>query len=344
MIHISADTTERRLPFWLALEEWVARSLPLADYFFSWRVNPTVIFGRNQDINLEVDLEYCRDRGIQVYRRRSGGGCVYADLDNLMISFVTPSKEITTTFAAYTNRVAGMLRTLSIPAEATGRNDITIHGKKVSGNAFYHIPGRSIVHGTMLFSTDMDNMLRAITPSRSKLESKKVASVASRITTLREYLPGMDITDFEAYLTGYFSTAEYRLTPEDIAAVEEIERAYYDLHWIFGRRGLLASPANQRRVLRRVEGVGEIDMMVCLTDGRISDIDMRGDFFLLSDLDTTLLDKIKGSQPTEPDLSNALCGVDASKTIAGLSTPTLITLITEAFTRKVSLSIKNATK
>lgn len=330
MIHIVTDNTKHRLPFYLALEEWVARRMPAAEYLFAWRVEPTVIFGRNQNVEVEVDLEYCRDHHIQVYRRRSGGGCVYADMDNLMISYITPSTDVTTTFADYTAKIAEVLRSLGVPAEATGRNDIEINGRKVSGNAFYHLPGRSIVHGTMLFSTNMANMINAITPSRSKLESKQVASVQSRITTLSEYLKGMTIEDFEKYLYSHLTTSEYILTPEAIAEVEAIEQRYYELSWIFGRRGLLSSHKNRKRIIRRMPGVGDIDIIIHTDCGKIADMDIYGDFFLISDLDSSVIEKVKSCQLTEKALLEALADTDVSAVISGLSTADFVNLLISA--------------
>lgn len=330
MIHIVTDNSKRRLPFYLALEEWVARRMPAGEYLFTWRVDPTVIFGRNQNVETEVDLEYCRDHHIQVYRRRSGGGCVYADMDNLMISHITPATDVTTTFADYTAKIVDVLRSLGVPADATGRNDIEINGRKVSGNAFYHIPGRSIVHGTMLFSTNMDNMLNAITPTRSKLESKQVASVASRITTLSEYLKDMTIEVFEKYLCSRLTTSEYVLSPEDIAEVEAIEQRYYELSWIFGKRGILSSHKNRIRIIRRIPGIGEIDIAIYNDNGKISDIDISGDFFLLSDLDTSVIEKIKGCDLQAESLAEALADTDMGAVISGLSTTDFINLLVSA--------------
>ena len=133
---ILPDSSPHRLPFYLTMEEWIARRLPAGDYFFTWQVDPTVIFGRNQDIDKEVDLDYCRRHGIAFYRRRSGGGCVFADRSNIMFSFITPSEQVVTTFSRYTSLVARMLQSLGLDAEAGGRNDITVGGRKVSGQRF----------------------------------------------------------------------------------------------------------------------------------------------------------------------------------------------------------------
>lgn len=161
-----SDSTVRRLPFYLAMEEYVARRFD-EEFFFMWQVDPTVIFGRNQLIEREVNIDYCRNNGIAVYRRKSGGGCVFADMSNIMFSYIVSSDDVVTTFSSYTERVAAMLRSLGLNAESTGRNDVLIDGRKVSGNAFYHIPGRSIVHGTMLYDTDLAHITQAISPSEA---------------------------------------------------------------------------------------------------------------------------------------------------------------------------------
>ena len=150
MTYLSLPFEEnRRLSFYLAMEEYAARQLNKGDdVFFLWQVQPSVIFGRNQVIENEVNLDYCREHGIQLYRRKSGGGCVYADMSNVMMSYITRSDEVVTTFARYMEMVCQMLRELGLEATSTQNNDVLIGDRKVSGNAFYHIPGHSIVHGT----------------------------------------------------------------------------------------------------------------------------------------------------------------------------------------------------
>lgn len=222
----------RRLPFFLALEEWVAANLPDDEYFFTWSVNPTVIFGRNQDVNTEVNVDYCRQHGIDMVRRRSGGGCVYADRDNIMMSYVCPETNVEAVFERYTEMVASQLRKMGIDATPTGRNDITVGGRKVSGNAFYLLPERSIVHGTMLFDTDIGHMLNAITPSKAKLDSHKVKSVEARITMISKLRPDISFNDFHNQLTAGLETGRYELTAEQVSEVEKIEQKYYDSDWV----------------------------------------------------------------------------------------------------------------
>lgn len=235
----------RRLSFYLAMEEWAACHLPPREYFFLWQVEPSVIFGRNQVVENEVNIPYCRSHGIRMYRRKSGGGCVYADMSNVMLSYVTPEDNVTETFARYLAMVAGTLQSLGLDAYPSGHNDIMLRQagdpcsgdsqpRKVSGNALYHLPGRIIAHGTLLYDTDMENMLHAITPSTAKLSKHGVESVRQRICLLKDYtaLPLAEIKRrIRSRLCGGLA---YQLTAADIAKIEEIEAGYLDHGFIFG--------------------------------------------------------------------------------------------------------------
>ena len=222
----------RRLSFYLAMEEYAARNLNDGDdLFFLWQVEPTVIFGRNQVIQNEVNIPYCSEHGIQFYRRKSGGGCVYADRSNVMMSYITRSDEVTTTFSRYMEMVCKMLQELGLPATSTQNNDVLIDGRKVSGNAFYHIPGHSIVHGTMLFDTDMEHMLNAITPPQTKLDKHGVESVRQRITLLKEHTD-LSIEAFKEFAAQRLCNKELKLTDKDVKGIEAIEQEYLDPQFI----------------------------------------------------------------------------------------------------------------
>lgn len=314
----------RALPFYLALEEYAARTLPADDYFFSWIVAPTVIVGRNQDLAAEVDLDYCQSHGIDVVRRRSGGGCVFADLNNIMLSYITPSVEVQTTFAAFTRRVAAQLCAMGIDARAGGRNDILVADRKISGNAFYHLPGRSIVHGTMLYRTDMDMMSHAITPARAKLLSHGVQSVPSRIVTASELLPGVSLQEFHARLVDGLADDTLTLTAADIAAVEALERQYRHPEWLHGRR----RTAHAQPV--RIDGCGTVRCHVELDgNGLIAAMEMTGDFFALDSLDTALVQPLIGVKPQRQAIMDAV----PQPPIAGLSADSLADIITYSTTK-----------
>lgn len=226
----------RHLSFYLAMEEYAARHLQLGgDMFFMWQVRPSVIFGRNQVIENEVNIGYCREHGIEMYRRKSGGGCVYADMSNVMLSYITDMGNVETTFSRYLDMVCEALGALGLPAVKSTHNDIMIGEKKVSGNAIYHVAGRNIAHGTLLYDTDMENMLHAITPSTQKLSKHGVESVRQRICFLKDYT-SMPFAEIRQHLRQHLCSSTYTMTADDIRGVEEIEREYLDEGFIFGTK------------------------------------------------------------------------------------------------------------
>ena len=302
MVYIALPDEEvRRLSFYLAMEEYVARRLNTADdCFFMWQVRPTVIFGRNQLIEAEVNLEFCRKNGIETYRRKSGGGCVYADMSNVMFSYITRDEEVNFTFNRYINMIALTLCKLGIEAGSSGRNDILIDGKKVSGNAFYHIPGHSIVHGTMLYDTCMENMVGSITPSDEKLVSKGVKSVRQHIALLKDYVD-ISLDEFKAFVRRNLCDREVMLNADDIAEIEEIEREYLTDEFIYGN-----NPRYSLVRKGRIEGVGEMEVRMEVKNRVIKAINIVGDFFLVGDLDTQLLKRLKGVELTRESLEKAL--------------------------------------
>ena len=294
------NTDTHRLSFYLAMEEFVARHTTIDEAFFMWQVTPSVIFGRNQLIDNEINIDYCRQNDIQMFRRKSGGGCVYADLSNVMFSYITDDENITLTFNRYVNMVALTLCRMGIDAKATGRNDILIDGRKVSGNAFYHIPGRSIVHGTMLFDTDMRNMVAAITPSDEKLVSKGIQSVRQHIALLKDYTE-MTLEEFKRFVKKNLCNEETTLSDEDIRQIESIEQEYLTDQFIYGR--------NPRyTIIRkgRIEGVGEIEVQLELKNNIIKGINMLGDYFITGDIDGTILKPLYNTPFDEEHLNKAI--------------------------------------
>ena len=290
----------RRLSFYLAMEEYVARRIDEQDLFFMWQVEPSVIFGRNQLIENEVNLKFCRERGIKTYRRKSGGGCVYADMNNVMFSYITKDEAVGFTFNRYINMVVLVLQHLGVDAKASGRNDVMIGDRKVSGNAFYHIPGRSIVHGTVLYDTDMVNMVGAITPTDEKLLSKGVASVRQRIALLKDYI-NLDIEQFKTFVRNNLCQGEIVLNEEDIRGIEEIEKDYLTDEFIYGN-----NPKYTIVRKRRIETVGDFEVRIEMKNGEIKGMVMLGDYFIVGDIDDTILRPLKGVRLEREALEKAL--------------------------------------
>lgn len=294
------DDRVRRLSFYLAMEEYVARYIDEPDCFFMWQVEPSVIFGRNQLIENEVNLDFCRSRGIRAYRRKSGGGCVYADMKNIMFSYITGGENVGFTFNRYIGMVALVLTKLGVEARTSGRNDIMIGDRKVSGNAFYKLPGRSIVHGTMLYDTDMENMAGSITPTGEKLQSKGVRSIRQHIALLKDYID-IGIEDFKRFVRDNLCDGETVLDGEAVRGIEEMEREYLSDDFIYGN-----NPRYTVVRRKRIEGAGDFEARMELKNGVIKAFNLVGDYFLTGDLDGQIVKRLRNVPLTRETLTAAL--------------------------------------
>lgn len=189
--------------------------LPLAEYLqieqemvktvqeptvFTWIVAPTVIYGRHQSAEVEVNETYCAEHGIAVVQRKSGGGCVYADEGNLMVSFVTPSTHSEQVFAQFRQMLSGALRQLGYEAVTTAHNDVLVGERKVCGTACYTTPTGTVVHACMLYKVNLEALEKAITPTAAKLAKHAVASVRQRVRNLGEIIDLGDIIAFRVML------------------------------------------------------------------------------------------------------------------------------------------------
>ena len=188
-------------------------NLPLEDYLsleaemvktiaeptlFTWVVDPTVIYGRHQCREQEVNEAYCAAHGVRVVQRQSGGGCVYADRGNLMVSFVSPSTHSQEVFDEFLTLLSGALRSLGYDAVTTSHNDVLVGNRKVAGTACYTTPTGTVVHASMLYDICLEALEQAITPSEAKLAKHAVASVRQRVRNLREI---RDLGDIESFRT-----------------------------------------------------------------------------------------------------------------------------------------------
>ena len=199
-----------------------------------WESGPTVIFGRNQDMEAEVNVEWCREHGVSVFRRKSGGGCVYSDRGNLMLSYISRETNVEQAYKAYLDRLCAALRSIGADAVRSSRNDVLAGGRKVSGNAFFGTGSGSIVHGTLMYDVDLDAMETAITPSREKLGRHGVDSVRQRVANLKP-LVGISLDELKKTVARSFTDSEMILTQDDMDAAEMISREYLEESFIKGR-------------------------------------------------------------------------------------------------------------
>lgn len=179
----------------MAFDEWCLENGPDEPVFYLWRNRPSVIVGFNQVAENEVNLDYLREHGILLVRRVTGGGAVYHDLQNLNYSFAGPLHTIDTTL------ITDALMAMGLDVERTGRNDIFLDGRKISGYARRVWKNRELIHGTLMYDVDIETLTAALNVEGSKLNRKGVASVRSRVTNIKDYLPDIqDIDEFQQAL------------------------------------------------------------------------------------------------------------------------------------------------
>ncbi|MDR1873650.1 MAG: lipoate--protein ligase [Synergistaceae bacterium] len=309
----------------LALEEYLClRAMREGSRFFMlWQNEPSIIVGRFQNTFEEINALFVRERGIRVVRRNSGGGAVYHDLGNINYSFVLTDSEGDFDFALFTKPIIEALATLGVRAELSGRNDLAIDGKKVSGGAQYRHGGIILHHGTLLYNSDLEVLSRALRVSEEKFRSKAVKSVRSRvgniISSLPEPLPVSDFLERLRWGIGGLTP----MTPDE-AALQEVEALMRDKYstweWNYG-----ASPEfTERKKLRFAWG--GVEAFLVVEEGVIRGCSFRGDYFGSGDYEP-LLSRLVGRAYTKESVAGALEGLRTQPLFAGSSPEDLIALL-----------------
>lgn len=310
------------LPFFFAIEEYVAKHYTDDEYFFIWRVPPTVMVGRNQLVEKEVNSDYCKAHGVQVFRRKSGGGCVYADDGCMQFSYISGEDTVADMFSDYVTRIVEVLRALGIDAEKTGRNDITVAGRKVAGHAFYKIPGRSVLHNTMLYSTNLEELTRCLTPPDEKLISKGIDSVRQRVTNLCEHT-SLSLDELATGVRRLMCGNKMRtLTETDMKGVAEIEKVLASDEFTYGN-----NPKYTVIKQRRMEDVGTIEARVEVKGNKIKSMNLLGDFFVLGDIDGQLIAPLRNVPFERNAVAAALADVQVPAVIRNLRVEGLLNLL-----------------
>jgi len=305
----------------LAIEEYLLRNVELGEDILLFYINgPSIIIGRHQNTIEEINQAYVEAHGIRVVRRLSGGGAVYHDLGNLNFSFITQNaRENVHNFRKFTEPVVKVLQEMGVPAEMSGRNDILADGRKISGNAQYITPRRMFNHGTLLFNSDLSHVQEALNVKQSKIVSKGIKSVRSRVANISEFLSApMTVEEFKGrVLTGIFNGAieipQYHLTAEDWQGINKLtEERYRSWDWNYGE-----SPAFNVQKINRFP-FGEIDARIDVQRGVIRSIKFFGDFFSQAE-PAELEQRLIGARYAPVDLQRALEGVDLADYFQDLS-------------------------
>ena len=263
----------------MAFDEYCLESLPIDEpVFFLWQNRPAVIVGYNQEVNTEVNLDYLKEKGIDLVRRVTGGGAVYHDLGNLNYTIVGRSEDLERDYPEYAALMMKALQTLGVPATLSGRNDILVEGKKVSGFAKRVCKNRLMVHGTLMYNVDVDVLTQVLNPSTTKLQSKGIASVRSRVANLCDYLPELsDIQTFknrlEEILSNNYSDAEYQLSETDLANILRLaDEKFNTWEWNYGHSPK-ATLVHSARL-----ACGTVEIHLTLAENRIASCHFGGDF------------------------------------------------------------------
>jgi len=317
----------------LALEEYALRNLPMDETYLLFYINePSIIIGKNQNTIEEINEEYVREHNIHVVRRLSGGGAVYHDLGNLNFSFITRDDgQSFHNFAKFTQPVIDALRSLGVDATLSGRNDIQVGERKISGNAQFATRGRMFSHGTLLFDSAMENVASALKVKPIKIESKSTKSVRARVANIKEFLPpelqSMTIEDFRKTLLKHLFNCEvqdvpqYRLNEQDWANVRQIaESRYRTWEWNYGK-----SPKfNISNAYKFPSGI--IDVRLDVMNGMLENIKIYGDFFGVGDV-AELEELLRGTRYEQSAVTDKLRTVDLKHYFGHLSLEQFVALL-----------------
>ncbi|MBR4880731.1 MAG: lipoate--protein ligase [Clostridia bacterium] len=299
--------------FNLAAEQYLIDNCD-EDVFMLWRNEKTVVIGNNQNAYAEVDREYADTHGIKVSRRLTGGGAVFHDLGNVNFSFIIPSDGKGIDFKRYTEPIINSLKKMGLTAELSGRNDILIDGKKVSGNAQCVRNGKVLHHGTLLYSADLSKVAGVLRVDPTKLRSKGIKSVKSRVANIKDLLcTDMDVCEFMAKIEADFEGERRSFTDTELCGINKLRcEKFATWDWIWGRSKEYTLTAKQRF------DYGSVEVNVNTDRGIIKEVKLTGDFFGNGDV-SELTDTLKGIRYEYADVLAHLSKYDVQRYIFGSS-------------------------
>jgi len=296
--------------FNLAAEEYVLKEFS-DDVFMLWRNEPCIIVGKHQNTLAEINLDFVKENNIPVVRRITGGGTVFHDLGNLNFTFIKNGEaDKLINFRKFTQPIIEVLDKLGIEAKFEGRNDLTINGRKFSGNAEHVFRKRVLHHGTLLFSAQLSNLSKALKVDPSKFQDKAIKSVRSRVTNISEHLSQpLDVLGFEKLIHGHiadkfddFKVIEF--SHEDVEKIEKmVEQKYNTWNWNYGY-----SPKYNFKRNIKTDG-GHIEFNFDVKQGIIDKAKIYGDYFSLKDT-SEIEALLTGKQHDRENIKQALAKID----------------------------------
>lgn len=298
------------------------------DVLMFWQNVNTIVVGKNQNTLSEIDSDYVKEHGINVVRRLTGGGAMYQDIGNLNFTFIcNNSGEWYSDFSRFTAPVIKALSKLGVNAEASGRNDITVHGRKISGNAQTVRNGKLMHHGTLLFESNVDVLSKALKPDREKIQSKAISSVSSRVANINEFSD--EKIDCNALISeiretvrlDYPDITDYEFTDEDIKGIKKLaEEKYSTWEWNYG----YSPKYDFSKKLKFSNGIVETCFKV--QNGIICDAKIYGDFFGVSDI-CDMEKALVGVRHNPEDISEVIKKFDLNLYITGITSDELMRVV-----------------
>jgi len=293
--------------FNLALEEWLFDTVEPGELvFYLWRNGPTVVIGRHQNPWVECRVEAMERDGVTLARRTSGGGAVFHDLGNTNFTFTTHRPHYSVERQIDTIVVG--LGKLGVDAAFSGRNDIVVAGRKVSGSAFFGRKDRWLHHGTLLVDANLGRLSHYLTVAPAKIESKGVQSVRSRVANLSESHAGLDHARLcgallESFVDTYGSGFSLqRMDPEsmtDDEGLRAIVARFAAEEWRFGR-----TPVFTHRLENRFPW-GGLELLLDVKKGVIKDATIHSDCLSVPLVDA-LVDALRGAAYRREDLARRI--------------------------------------
>jgi lipoyltransferase and lipoate-protein ligase len=317
-------------PQWnLAAEEYLFKQLD-EPVFRLWQNAPSIIIGLHQNAYAEINVDYVRQSKIKVVRRMTGGGAVFHDLGNINFTFIDnriEAEDSAAMFARFTKPILEALAALGVDARLEGRNDLVIDGKKFSGNAIAVYKNRVLQHGTLLFSSSIQNLSEALATRAEHFTGKAVKSNIARVTNISRHLPEpMDIEEFILYLEKFILSREkgsykpYQYTPEDLRAIESIKRERYGSDkWNFG-----AAPKYSYSKLSRFNG-GIVELFMDVENGVIRDIRIYGSYFFTKE-SAEFENLFKGIPHTVDAISKVIDTVNLNEYLSNITKAEFLTM------------------
>lgn len=302
--------------FNLAVEEYLLDNVE-DDVFMLWRNEPSIIVGKFQNSLAEINVDYVKENGIKVVRRQTGGGAVFHDFGNLNFTFVESNSN--GNFRTFTEPILEVLHQMGVDARFEGRNDLTINGMKVSGNAQCVHHRRMLHHGTLLFSSEMTDLSKALKVNPLKFQDKAVKSVRKRVTNISEYLAdkSLSVLDFADRIMQYMMTSRpdaerYVFTEEEMKYIQRLrDEKYSTWEWNFG-----SSPKYTFHKSDKTSG-GIVELYLTLDKSLIQEAKIYGDFFARKDI-AELEQKLINLPHNEQALNTLLSEIDVTDYISGI--------------------------